>query len=1365
MAMRTWRSRRRKVRSIEPLEARMVLSGGPLITEFMAVNRTTLQDEDGDFRDWIEIHNPSSESVRLDGWYLTDQADDLRKWQFPDVELGADAYLVVFASAKDRNDPAGELHTNFKLSANGEFLALVEADGTTIRQQFEPAFPPQTQDVSYGLAADLTTNVFFTNPTPGAANLDGTLGAVADPRVSVEHGFFDAPFDVEITTPTPGAELRFTLDGSRPTSTTGRIYNGPITVTRTTTLRVAAFKTDFSDSGVVTKTYLFPQDVLTQPADPAGFPSQWQLASGQTVSTAYDAIPEIVATHRDTLVDDLKAIPTLSLVLNVDDIFGPGGTYNTTANLDSATSVELINPDGSAGFQIDGAVRLAGASSRLPDVQKRNLRLLFSSDFGPSRLNFPFFDDSPIATYDTLVLRANVQDGWGRNGPGQRQQIKDEFARQTQIDLGRLGARGRFVHLYINGLYWGMYNATERPNSLFTAEHLGGTAADWDNLNAGRLRQGNSDAWDALLAILPAGGRALARLSQQEIEDRAAQLREMIDVPGFIDYVLVGMYLGTTDWLPNNYWAARRSRNGDGPVDPNDPAAKFRFIHWDQEQSLEDVNVFRTPGFSSPVGRIFNLLRKTSEFQEEHAQQVYRALFNGGALSPEKVVARYQNQIDEVKQAIRAEDVRWGVAPSSIPAWKAETRNIMRNFFPVRREKLLEKFRKLNLYPATDAPLFSQQGGLLSPGQTLDITAAEGVVYYTLDGSDPRLDDGTVSPTAILFTDPITLPHDAVVRARALAGGTWSVFNEAEFAVGTPAPVGAVVITELNYHPAAPTAEERVADGTLQADDFEFIEIHNTANEPVDLTGARFTAGIDFEFSAGDPADRVLAPGEYAVIVANAGAFADRYGSDGIRVLGEYTGRLDDGGERIRLEGAFGSVWHDFSYDNRGNWPQRADGLGSSLELVDARSTRPAEDGDSQSWAASVVPSGTPGSARVQPAGVVINEVLARSGADDVDAVELFNTTDHAIDVGGWYLSNSANDLLKYAIPAKTVVPPLEYLVIDGRDFSFNLDGRRGDVVWLVTTNAMGSVDTFVDRVTFGAATIGTSWGRWPNGTGRMTTMREPTFGRENSGPRLGDVVISELMLSPLGPNASGLQFVELFNTTGAAIDLSNWRIRQGVKVDLPAGTTIAPHAVLVVAPFDPTDQGDAGRLNLFRLTYDLDSSVQIVGGFSGNLKKEGEPIELQNADRDVVDGFAFDDRAPWPSDVGTAGGAIHRIDPNRWGGNGSNWVSGPPTPGSVAGAGPALPGDLDLNGGVDIDDAAAFALAIGDPEAYVQQFGVAGSAHGDIDQDGDVDFDDIQPFRLLIDAQSTAALARAQTRPAADWMAAVDEVLRLAGR
>ena len=171
-----------------------------VINEFMAINDKTLQDEDGNYPDWIELHNTGVADISLNGWYLTDDINEVTKWQFPDIIIAADEYLVVFASGKDRKLEKDKLHTNFKLSSSGEFLALVKPGGTQFTTAFSPAYPEQFADLAYGNLGGSYT--YLTIATPGSENSDSTY--LPPPVFSVEHGHYFNAFALELTSDVDG---------------------------------------------------------------------------------------------------------------------------------------------------------------------------------------------------------------------------------------------------------------------------------------------------------------------------------------------------------------------------------------------------------------------------------------------------------------------------------------------------------------------------------------------------------------------------------------------------------------------------------------------------------------------------------------------------------------------------------------------------------------------------------------------------------------------------------------------------------------------------------------------------------------------------------------------------------------------------------------------------------------------------------------------------------------------------------------------------------------------------------------------------------------------------------------------------------
>ena len=245
----------------------------PIVSEFMAINDATLTDEDGDFSDWIEIYNVSNQSVYLDGWFLTDDETRLERWRFPDIMIEAGGYLIVFASNKNRINPGNELHANFRLSGQGEYLALVKPDGITVASEYEPEFPQQYPDISYGI--DSNNFVYFLNPTPGASNHQGTFGFLKDPVFSHQRGYYNAPFNLVLSSDDTGINIRYTMDGSEPTESHGALYHTPLSISGTTIVRAVVVKGGYVSSNVITQTFIFSEAVISQPGHPAGYPDLW----------------------------------------------------------------------------------------------------------------------------------------------------------------------------------------------------------------------------------------------------------------------------------------------------------------------------------------------------------------------------------------------------------------------------------------------------------------------------------------------------------------------------------------------------------------------------------------------------------------------------------------------------------------------------------------------------------------------------------------------------------------------------------------------------------------------------------------------------------------------------------------------------------------------------------------------------------------------------------------------------------------------------------------------------------------------------------------------------------------------------------
>ncbi len=959
----------------EPVE------GEPLrINELLASNSRGLEDGFGDNEDWIELHNPNTAAVSLAGWTLTDDATQPAKWTFPEgASIPGQGYLVVFASGKDTVDPDGRFHTNFSLSAAGESLSLFPPAAAEPEDALA-MFPPQATDVSYGRPAGAAeTWGYLTPPTPGAANAETSYeGLVEGPAFSATRGFYDAPFTLTLATATEGAVLHYTLDSSLPTAASP-VYGEPLALTGTTVVRAMALKPGWMPTKVVTHTYIFPDQVAQQPAAPEGFPATWGTdsevnsndgAGNGTVPADYEMDPRVAAAAlpgygvREALLD----LPTLSLVLPRNDLFhATTGIYSRpTVRTERPCSLELIHPDGAEGFQENAIVEIHGNSSRRPwRMQKHSFRVTFRGSVGLSKLRYPIFPDSPLDRWDKLVLRACFTDSWGlvswdpgRYRPNDSQYLRDVWMKQSLADMGHPSTHGNFCHLYVDGLYWGLHNPTERLEATYFADRFGGEETDWE-LNADFESPG--PRWNAMMT-----------------SSSWTQIQTFVDVENFADYMLLHIFADAEDWPHHNGYAATCPALG----------FPFRFFVWDQEIVLDNHNMNRIDD-NRGAGALFQKLRTYPEFRLLFADRVQRHLFNGGALTAAIAGQRYLALAAQIDKAIVAESARWGDTRSSLPygttiqqpspltnfnhqnyppapngpnffftreqSWLVERDNIVNNYLPDQHNPAntyatTRKLRARNLWPALEPPVLSQHGGTL-PEQGLALTLthpnAEGTIHVTTDGRDPR-DPATGDPEGEAYTEPLTVSRADVIKARVRNGTAWSALTEAAFVVASqPASAANLVISELHYQPAGNALEE-------------FLELLNISDTMVNLGGAAFTTGIEFTFAEGV----TLAPGARVILVRNAAAFAARYGED-VTVGGAYTGALDNAGETLSLVAANGDSIAEFAYAPAAPWPAGAAGGGYSLTLlIPTAKPDPALPG---SWRESVAAGGSPGAGDALP--------------------------------------------------------------------------------------------------------------------------------------------------------------------------------------------------------------------------------------------------------------------------------------------------------------------------------------------------------------------------------------------------------------
>jgi hypothetical protein len=809
----------------------------------------------------------------------------------------------------------------------------------------------------------------FQEPTPGGPNGSGVAGFVGDTRFEPDRGLYSQPVDVRIWTQTPGATLVYTTNGSVPSLTNGTRATGSNTVVRVTTttvLRAAAFLSDHAPSDVDTQTYLFPAAVAAQKR-PASVGTTWP--GGAPADFSVDARVVSGALPGYGFTNALTRLPTLSLVLPEADIFGPAGLYANPGGRGDAwereASLEWIHPDGRPGFHRRAGLRIHGNVSRDKGfTPKHSFGVVFRGDYGSTRLDLPLFPDTPAQGFDRLVLRAGSTDTWPvtewdtlvdgvkRWYRKDASYIRDQWVRDSQIAMGHASAHGTFAHLYLNGIYWGLYNVCERTDENFAALHLGGDGSEYDVLaDFAELRAGDATAWRQLMAAAGAGlsGNANYQRLMGNNGDgtRNPAYPVLLDVTNLVDYMILSIFIGSDDWPNHNWWAARRR---------GEASSGFRFFVWDQEISINSLikqrsswgPIYAEADVADTPTYVYARCRANPEFRMLFADRIQKHLFQGGALSLPRNLARWAARIAEIDPAVVAESARWGdyQRPSQPFLREREwlTNDLwMRNtFFPSNHFVALKRFRAANLYPAMDAPTLSPPGGAVAAGTRVTIMNpnATGTLYFTTDGSDPRLTGGGLSAKAKAYTEPVTIDRRTSLRLRVRNGTTWSALVEAEFFVSQD--YAALQPTEVSYHPH----DSPDHDG----DDFEFIELQNTSSDRLDLSGLKFSEGVTFGFADG----AVIEPGGFAVLVRDPEAFAERF--PGIAVNGTYSGRLDNGGEALTLEHSLGFRVFTMSYGESEPWPLAADGLGGSLQ----RASLALPPGDPNAWVAAPPTPGAP---------------------------------------------------------------------------------------------------------------------------------------------------------------------------------------------------------------------------------------------------------------------------------------------------------------------------------------------------------------------------------------------------------------------
>ncbi len=782
---------------------------------------------------------------------------------------------------------------------------------------------PELVGISLPEGIDVDARNYFSVPSPGEPNGTGAEALAPQATYSVPGGVYTNTFGLTLSTTLAGATIRYTIDGTEPTASSPQ-YVSPINITSSTMVK-----------SIVVAPGMLPNHVATQ--------------------------------HYTRLGNDVQGFDS-DLPIVVIDTFGK-----------SISSNDSIMTEVFASFvDVDEASGRAEMLGPLDFAGRAGMRVRGSSSQGFPKQQFLFETwDARGNDVDAEILGFSAESDYILYAPySEKSLMQNALAYQWSNDIGRWAVQTRFVEVYINSNggqinnsdYWGVYIFMERiergaervdiakldPSQITEPDITGGYILKKDRIDADE-NAFNTSRGHTLGFVEPDGldvspqqkawiqkymNDFEAALYGPNFRDPVNGYRKYIDVDAFIDHHLLVELTKNIDGyrLSTFMYKDRGGKLAMGPI-------------WDYNLSLGNADYLNGgipqgwyytqlgSGEYPWYGRLF----EDPDFRQRYIDRWTELREN--EFSNAKLVGDIEAYTDELQEAQARNFQRWQILGTYVwpnyyvgPTWQSEV-NFMTNWLTQRLAWIDSQW--------TTPPTFNSPGGEIGAGFELTITAPVGQrIYYTTDGSDPRLPGGAVNPNASTAITSVTLPvaQNTRVMARVLSGANWSGVRDATFISPERPPLR---ITEIMYHPPAAPAGSGFDDEA-----FEFIELTNTSDSPLQLKDYSLSGAVQFTFG-----DYELAAGGRVVIVANQDAIALRYG-DGVPVAGAYVGALGNASGAFVLKGAFEEVILDFTYLD--DWQPTTDGDGYSLTIIDPLADRGTW-GDAASWKASTQLLGSPG--------------------------------------------------------------------------------------------------------------------------------------------------------------------------------------------------------------------------------------------------------------------------------------------------------------------------------------------------------------------------------------------------------------------
>ena len=639
------------------------------LNEIVASNDGSFLDEDGESKDWVEIYNPSSEPVYLEGYTLSDTEGNPHKWTFPDVVIPAQGYKVIFCS--DKNRYTEPMHTNFKISSSGEPIILSNADGEVIDY-----LPPTPVSKGFALAKICAGECYWEilpESSPGVDNFSVSLVAY-----SVPSGI--DPDDIELAlTHSWGHEIRYTIDGSIP-DINSDLYTQPIVLS------------DVNQAPELS--YISTSPYWTAPS---GEIAQVNVIRARSFQNGIPSSPPFSKTYGvgNEALEMFETYPVFSIQTDSDSLFDPelgiyvpgndyvasnpqwsGNYFNRGPEWEREVHIEYFE-NGLSTWSHEIGLRIHGGKSR--NAPQKSLRLYARSELGAANFNHPFFETKDTRRYDKLLLRAHF-------GCWNKTAIKDGVSAYITRDLDFESQHVRPCIVFVNGEYWGLFAIRDRMDTHFIEEEFG---TERDSVDIILNGSGNNPEADSDWGIVYGDNiHYLALLDFLEnndmgLEENYAYVSTQLDISSAIDYYIAEIYFAQRDWPSNNYKLWR----GGGD-------SKWRFLFFDLDSGwgyqgpvhntlLYAAHPSGTTIYNTPYATfLFRKLLDSPLFAEAF-QHRYGCLLNS-ELSKDTIDLALDKFVDMYTPGMPNQIKRWNNNASMV-AWMGRVNSKLYSFNAARR--------------------------------------------------------------------------------------------------------------------------------------------------------------------------------------------------------------------------------------------------------------------------------------------------------------------------------------------------------------------------------------------------------------------------------------------------------------------------------------------------------------------------------------------------------------------------------------------------------------------------------------------------------------------------------------------------------